>query len=385
MLKRFGRARYLVALKWKQGEARAIGTARRPIKEDIIALFDMPPAGDFDHELGRVPEPTEHIKLFGPRLEKHCGSTPSFVDAVLVDDDRHSEGLARHPLTELLERGRLAGARPCPATSLDRSEAYQAAVLRFVRAHPEMPICLRLSPTQLERPTLASDVTTLLSKLECTANRVFLVLDLGGSGLTASDALPLAELIADRVNELPMLNEWLNIAVLMTAFPEKIALKAGQSHRYERVEWTIFQSLWNMGDRLIRRPIYGDYALEYPGRYVTGQAQPVAQFRYTTKAAYLVIKGLTTKKPNGYGVIRDVARQLVAEPEYQGANFSLGDAFVDQLARSLGGSGNASTWRWAWTDHHLTTVWRDLRALAGLPLDVAEEDQVLPIEQLSLI
>ncbi len=303
---------------------------------------------------------------------------------MLVDDDRHGEGLAQHPLTELLERGRLAGARPCPVTGIDRSSAYQAAVHRFTRAHPLLPICLRLNASQLESPTLARDLASVLGELECAPNRTILVIDLGGRELTESDALPLAELIANRLNDLPMLHEWLNVAILMTAFPEKIGLRAGQSHRYERVEWTVFQSLWNMGDSLIRRPIYGDYALEYPGRYVTGGAQPVAQFRYTTDTSYLVLKGLTTKKPNGYGVIREVALRLVAEPEFLGAGFSLGDAFVERLSRSVGGPGNASTWRWAWTDHHLTTVWGGLRTLAGLPT-TEEVDRAPDLEQLSLI
>jgi hypothetical protein len=139
-----------------------------------------------------------------------------------------------------------------------------------------------------------------------------------------------------------------------------------------------------MGEKLIRRPIFGDYALEYPGRYVTGQAQPVAQFRYTTSDDYLVLKGMTTKKPNGYGVIRDVAQRLANEPEYLGAAFSQGDAFVDRLSRAIGGPGNASTWRWAWTDHHLVFVWRALRVLVGRPIE-AEEDQPAPVEQLTFI
>jgi hypothetical protein len=384
MLEQFRRAMNLVALKWKQGEARAISTVPRAVVGDLCVLFDMPPAGDFDHELGRVLEPTEHIKLFGARLEKHCGSNPVFIDAALVDDERHREGFVNHPLTELIERGRLAGSRPCPVTGLARTPEYQAAVARFVRDHPVMPLCLRLSASDLERSSLGVDLSTLLSDLKCDPARVIVVFDLGPRDLQESDLLPLTELIANRLNEMPMLHRWLNVAILMTSFPEKIPLKAGQLDRYPRFEWIVYQSLWNMRDRLLRWPIFGDYALEFPGRYLTGKAQPVAQFRYTTSADSLVVKGATTKKPNGYEAIRPVAKALVAEPEYIGPTFSQGDAFLDRQARGVGGPGNASTWRWAWTDHHLNMVWRDLRMLMGLPLGAEELRPTPEAMQLSL-
>jgi hypothetical protein len=48
MLRRFDHTCHLSILKWKQGESAALGTARIP-PERLIPLFDMPPAGDFDH------------------------------------------------------------------------------------------------------------------------------------------------------------------------------------------------------------------------------------------------------------------------------------------------------------------------------------------------
>lgn len=373
---------YLAALKWKQGEARAVATAKRSDREDMAILFDMPPAGDYDHELGRTPTPTEHIRLFGPRLEKHCGSMPVFVDALRVDDARHSDGLRTHPLTELLERGRLHGGRPCPVTNIDRSEGYQRAVERFCRHHPQLPIAIRLTASQLEGPALDVELSGLLALLGCEPERVFLVIDFGAPDLHEETVLPFAELIAERLNELPNLYRWLNIAVLATAFPENIRIQAGQSKRFHRLEWLAYQSLCNMSEKLLRRPIFGDYALEYPGRYVTGKAQPTAQFRYTTPIEYLVHKGKTTKKPNGYAVIREVADHLVGEADFKGPAYSLGDDFVNSLANRTGGTGNASTWRWAWTDHHLTTVLHGLRELLGIP---AREELVTEhAEQLGL-
>src|SRR5882757_8018245 len=100
----------LAILKWKQGERTALATFR-PGPSRLHVVFDMPPAGDFDHEKQRPLTPTEHIKMFGRRLRDAWGNRVAFVDASCIDDELHKEGLTRHPLTELLERARL-GARP---------------------------------------------------------------------------------------------------------------------------------------------------------------------------------------------------------------------------------------------------------------------------------
>jgi hypothetical protein len=56
MLGRFDHTCHLSIMKWKQGESTALGTARVD-RERLIPLFDMPPAGDFDHEKRRPLSP----------------------------------------------------------------------------------------------------------------------------------------------------------------------------------------------------------------------------------------------------------------------------------------------------------------------------------------
>jgi GNAT superfamily N-acetyltransferase len=119
MLGRFDHTCYLAVMKWKYGESSALRTARVD-RGRLHPLFEMPPAGDYDHEKQRPLSPTEHIRLFGPRLRERWGQRPAFIDAKMVDDEIHRQGLARHPLTELLERARLARALALPVTSLAR-------------------------------------------------------------------------------------------------------------------------------------------------------------------------------------------------------------------------------------------------------------------------
>jgi len=127
------------------------------------------------------------------------------------------------------------------------------------------------------------------------------------------------------LNELPSLHQWLNLSVLMTGYPERDGLKAGQSARFRRIEWIVFQSLWQMGSRLLRLPAFADYALEISRPILHWPSYPRwLSFRYTTANEVLVLKGATTKKPNGYGVIREVAGRLVESGEYRGPSFSPG-------------------------------------------------------------
>src|SRR5262245_46832336 len=131
MLGRFDHTCHLSILKWKQGESTALSTARVD-RDRLIPLFDMPPAGAFDPEKRRPLTPTEHIRLFGHRLQQRWGQRIAFVDAAKIDDELHKAGLTRHPLTELLEKARAARAIALPVTSVNRSEDYQRATRRFV-------------------------------------------------------------------------------------------------------------------------------------------------------------------------------------------------------------------------------------------------------------
>jgi hypothetical protein len=382
MLSPFRNATYMPTLKWKVGESRALGSLRGRARDQILPLFDMPPAGGFDHEAGRTLLPTEHIRALGPRLYKQWGKRPVFVDGARVDDEKHKAGLAAHPLTEMIERARLAGALACPVTGLNRSLEYQSAVSRFLSHHAPLPICIRVNASDLEAPGFSGRLRLLLWELSCEATRAVLMLDFGGMPL--HDPRGFADLLAQRINDLPFLHDWLNVAVCLTSFPEKILLKAGETRRYSRSDWPMYQALFGIREQLLRMPIFGDYAVEFPVYAPPVRATPTAQFRYTTDSAYLVVKGTSVRKPHGYKAILPVAKLLRDQPEFRGGQFSDGNAFIERLTLTETETGNASSWRWATTDHHLTLVAGDLRALFGDQRFPAEVEEVAPT-QLQLV
>jgi T4 beta protein len=357
---------FLAVLKWKQGERTALATFRAGPGR-LHVLFDMPPAGDFDHEKQRPLTPTEHIKMFGRRLQDAWGNRVAFVDAGCVDDDLHKEGLTRHPLTELLERARLAGALACPAVTLSHSDEYRRAVHRFVERNPEFPICVRVESSDLDRPTFQTDLKGMLRELQCEPSRCFLVLDFKTLSIPMDDFLDeFVEMLADRIAELPFVHNWMGFAVALSSFPASIKLKPGDVKEYPRSDLSLYEKLISNPKALLRTPMYGDYALDTSPVQKPQRRTPSAHLRYSTATSYAVAKGTTVKKPYGYEAIYPVADLLTARPYFAGPTYSAGDAYISGLQQRTASKGNAAKWRWASTDHHLTVNEDAIAAMYGI-------------------
>jgi hypothetical protein len=363
---KFGHTDFLAILKWKQGERSALSTFRRGPNR-LHVLFEMPPAGDYDHDKQRPLTPTEHIKLFGRRLRESWGTRIAFVDAGCIDDDAHKAGFPRHPLSELLERAKLAGARACPAVSLTHSDGYRKAVRRFVEWNSELPVCIRVDAASFDSATFTADLESMLRDISCRPNRCFLVLDFKAMEAPTGEALQeFVELLADRIADLPHLHAWLGLAFALSSFPASIKLKAGDIKEYERTDLALYEKLILNPKSLLRTPMYGDYGLDTSPIQKPQRRTPSAHLRYSTPKIYAVAKGTSVKKPNGYEAIFPVADLLTAQPYFAGADYSEGDAYISGLQKRTSSKGNAASWRWASSDHHLTSNAEAIGRLYGL-------------------
>lgn len=369
---------FLAVLKWKQGERVALSTFR-PGPSQVHILFEMPPAGDYDHEKQRPLTPTEHIKLFGRRLRESWGTRVAFVDAGSIDDDLHKEGLARHPLTELLERAKLAGALACPAISLSHSESYRKAVRRFVEWNSELPVCVRIEAANLDSPTFNNDLMAMLSDIACKPARCFLVLDFKGMDAPTGEAFhEFVELLADKIADLPYLHNWIGLAIALSSFPTTIKLKPGDIKEYSRTDLALYEKLISNPKGLLRTPMFGDYGLDTSPVQKPQRRTPSAHLRYSTPTTYAVAKGTTVKKPHGYEAIFPVAELLAAQIYFAGPAYSEGDAYIAGLQNRTATKGNAAKWRWASTDHHLTCNSEAIAKLYGLVSVAAPQTEDAP-------
>ncbi len=357
---------YLAILKWKQGERAALSTFRASASR-LHVLFEMPPAGDYDHEKRRPLTPTEHIKLFGKKLYDSWGNRVAFIDASHIDDDLHKKGFARHPLTELLERARLAGASACPAVSPTHSEEYRKAVRRFVEWHADFPVCIRVETKHLDSPTFHLDLETLIQELNCRPSKCFVVLDFRNLELPSVEAEDsFVEMLADRLADFPFLHEWSGIAVALSSFPTNLKMRPGEVKRFPRIDLPVYRKLISNPKALLRTPMFGDYAVDTSPIVKPQRRTPSAHFRYSTPTGYAIAKGTTVKKPHGYEAIYPVADLLASQDFFMGSEFSDGDKFIVSLQNRASAKGNAATWRWASTDHHLTCNVSSIAKFYGL-------------------
>ena len=364
-------------LPWKQGERDAFKTISPEISERIIPIFEMPPAGDYDHELERILSPAEHLRNFGPRLFRSRGRLPVFIDASQIDDARHSIDGGTHPLTALIERARLAGAQAWPVATLEMSDAHRLAAKEARHRH-DSPLAIRLRLSELEAPKLSERLRDLCHALVCDPSGAVLVVD--GRSRHIPDASEFALSLANRLNELPSLHEWVLVAIAVTTLTDPIKILPGSTKTITRMEWLAYEHLVRTTD-LIRVPVFSDYGVEFKERLRPIKARPTAKLNYSTPDAYRYSKGKSVKAA-GYEAIYPVAQDVARSSAFMGPQFSEGDRQIALWAAEILPPGGAPKWRWAAVDHHLTLATRQLAAALRVVVETASAPAAAPQDDL---
>ncbi len=371
------KAVYLPQLKWKAGERRALSSARGAKTGRIVPAFKVPPAGGFDIEQQRVLTATEYLHSFGRQLAECWDRRIAFIDAELIDDERHREAAAEHPLTELLERARLAGANAAPIYSLQSSPEYRMAVRRYAAHNRGAALsCLRIKLDELESLGGPEALQALAADFGMATSSTVLLLD--GGPLEINEVDEFAHLLAGQLARLIAPDTWHRVFWSATSFPEKPNLKAGMDGRFARRDWQLYKALLENTEGLPVVPMFSDYALEYPSAYAPFNGAPSAHLRYSSEEDYLIFKGPSVRREEGYKAIFAVAARLAASAEFKGAEYSFGNAVIERLSGGIGKTGHASTWRWCSTDHHFSLVISQLSSLLNLP---KEDTRVIRVQQ----
>lgn len=371
---------YLPQAKWKSGERRAFRTASARA-DRFIPVFKITPAGSFDPDEQRVLTPTEYLGRFGHQLADSRGRRLAFIDAELVDDDRHRKAVAAHPLTELLERARLCGANAAPTFSRNSSAEYKEATRRFIERDSNAVICFRVSLQELEDTVSASELVGHVLDVGGTPGRTVLLID--GGPLQIDDPEDLAHLLASQMARLISRDTWLRVFWSATSFPDKPKMKPGTLARFPRSDWKVYEAILRLKDEFPVVPLFSDYMLEFPGDYKPIRVSPTAKLLYSSENEYIFCKGRSTRAEGKYSNIFPVAAQLAAIDEMKGADYSLGDSYIHRLSEGVGKTGNASMWRWCSTDHHLAIVDEQLTNAFGI-----SRERVAPLDseaQLQLV
>jgi hypothetical protein len=251
--------------------------------------------------------------------------------------------------------------------SLNHSEAYRQAVRRFAEWNTELPVCVRVESADLDSPTFNNDLTAMLKDIVCEPTRCFLVLDFKAIDAPVGEALAeFVELLADKIADLPHLHKWSGLAIALSSFPTTIKLRPGNIKEYARTDLALYEQLISNPKGLLRTPMYGDYGLDTSPVKKPQRRTPSAHLRYSTPTCYAVAKGTSVKKPHGYEAIYPVAELLATQSYFAGPAYSEGDAYISGLQRRIASKGNAAKWRWASTDHHLTSNSHAIAKLYGV-------------------
>ena len=372
---------YMPQMKWKAGERRALKSARSTRGGRVLPAFKIPPAGGFDPEQQRALSTVEYLHSFGRQLADCWDRRLALIDAELIDDQHHSEAVADHPLTALIERSRLAGANAAPIFTLGNSPDYQRAVRRYAERSLNGPACFRIKLEDLENVDNSRSLLEFVSQLGLNPASVILLLD--GGPLEIPDSEDFTHLLGGQIARLVLPNTWARVFWSATSFPEKPGLKAGNDGYFVRADWHLYQTILANRAEFSVVPMFSDYVLEYPSAYAPFKGAPSAHLRYSSEDHYFIFKGPSVRKEEGYRAIFEVAKRVVASEAFSGQEFSLGDSFINRLASATGKTGDASAWRWCATDHHFGLVMKQLTQALGLRQEAALATPIM--EQLELI
>lgn len=349
---------YVPVLKWKQGEQRALEFLSTDIQQRITPLIEIPPI-DWDFEKD-IPKKTidEHLVNFGETLHRSWQQNrPIFLDALYLDPEDRVHA-TQHPLEYLINEAKSRMIDIIPVTASDRDTAYNAAVVA-ANQRDNLGIAIRLQERDFD--VLEHNIDSLLTELDASPTEVDLIIDY--EQVAPQEKTRTTLFLSVLIKSLPYQWEWRNIILCGTAFPENLSgITRDTTDQLERTEWVIWKQIVAKTD--IRRPIFGDYGISHPQpfegdpRYINMSAN----IRYTAENKFIIFKGKVTRRYGG-AQYHHLAQQVVSHREFSGPDFSAGDFYINAVAENNDGPGNATNWRRAGTNHHITYVVTELSSL----------------------
>ena len=257
----------------------------------------------------------------------------------------------------VIQEARHRNCQAVPVTTIDREDAYQEAVRQLVQQEPSAGCCFRVQADAFrESNNLPSEIESLLAALGTSPDTVDLVIDLRHFTPDQVDALALAA--AWMIEHVPQVERWRTLTLAGGSFPPSLGRIGRGATLIERAEWILWSRLVADPSRLPRLPTFGDYGISHPE--LTEEIDPrimrmSANLRYAAGDGWLILKRRNVRT-HGFEQFYEISEDLVARPEFAGAQFSWGDDYLDQCAQRQVGTGNAMIWRKIGTNHHLTLV-----------------------------
>jgi len=349
----FNYQHYVPALKGKLGEYSALKEIRNDLKNKFTPLIEIPPI-----PLGKTID--KHIEKVGEKINDSWGNDNIFfLDLSDIDLDVRLQGNV-HPLEFLASDIRKRNLKMVPVTGFDRDEEYQKQI-RKINKLDNMGFCLRIYLKDIDKMKL--QLKDIKEIIDANTTDIDLILDLKYIPEEFIDVFQ--KFLPDIINSIPELKYFRNFIFLATYFPRSLSqIRPYTIYPLTRYEWKIWRYL--IKSKVRRKPTFGDYAIANPEivqvdpRYM----RMSANIRYTTENEWFIFKGGQVKR-DGYGQFHDLSEKLINHKNYSGENFSSGDLYIKECAKYKVGPGNATKWREAGTNHHITFVLNQIKKISN--------------------
>ncbi len=329
--------KYFPILKIKKGECWAVEHLSLIQKMNIFPVFEF--------IQGRNAIPRAHVDASIELLAKSWKTdTPCFIDPGRLPDSYHRLGEVHH-LLYIFEGLRRSFMKAFPVIRTDSDHRYRECVA-FLLDKPESQLCIRLERRDLAFPEdIPNRIQEILSYLQISADRVRVVLDLGI--VREQDFMSDCETAKQSIMVLNEKVQPLSITFSGGAFPETLGdLERNALTILPRSELSLFGLLDNLcSSEGFKSLCFGDYAVIYPDFSDVIERRPMnrsTRIRYATRGDWMVFKGQGIRGKTGiddYLQLKELAKQLVDHPNFDGVTFSWGDEFIDGWAKGRGYPG----------------------------------------------
>lgn len=355
---------YIPCIKWKKGEYQALSKLKSESKKKIIPLIEIPEIG-FDFEERKEKKTIDkHLEKLADRIKKKWGKAFCFIDGKWLNLKERMKG-GEHPIKYVFDDFRKNELNCIPVLSLSYDKNTREVINKIVQKDNN-GLCLRITIEELSKNTLKKQINELLEINKITKNQFDFLIDLASPNFYPISGF--CKLIEMLIKKIPYIDNWRTYAIIGTAFPETMAGIKGIEPLH-RMEWILYKSLIDrLSSERIRLPTFGDYCITHPKPIELDYRilSPSAKIQYTVDNDWLIIKGSSVKRKNGYYQYHDLCKKLIDSGYFLGSEFSEGDTYIVECSEKKQSSGNLTTWKWVGTNHHIEKIIVDIANHYGI-------------------
>ena len=326
---------YVPILKSKAGERWALSGLRSSTKAKIRPLLEFHP---------------HKSKLVGDHVESVCEALQAawgvnrwfYVDTIWLHGDAGSPAI----IGEVFESTNESDLQAVPVVRPTYDDA-SLEQLQDIITEGDRGYLLRITPETLSTPAL---IGAVVDALGFPKSKIDLLLDYRQHPMTLDTHIPLV----------PNLMQWRSLIASSGVFPKSLlSWPLHQWHVLPRHDWLSWQT--GIGSTIRRKPIFGDYTMRAPGAPAEF-GDPSVNLRYALDDHWLVQMG--GKHKDGAAVeMHGIASELVARPEFFGAEYSVGDEEINRVTDDEEGPGGPTQWLQWCVSHHLEHVVQQISSI----------------------